>query len=90
MTISASTTTIKRQSAGSNTLITAAFTDIDDGDTWTSNIPSVVGYWCNLTDAPSTGKEGCDVTLTTPATGVFTFNTGEDSRTGTLHVLCKI
>lgn len=82
---------ISRQSAGSNTEIIATFTDIDDGDTYTSNIPSVVGFWANGTDAPgTTGNTGIDVTLTTATTGLFTFNTAEDNRTGVLHILAKI
>ena len=89
--MAAKTPTITRQSAASNTLIEATFTDIDDGDTWTSNIPSVVGYWATGTDAPTLqSNSGIDVTLTTAKTGVFTFNVGEDSRTGILHVLAKI
>ncbi len=83
---------ISRQSAGSNTLIIATFaTDaVDDGETWTSNIPSVITQWFNSTDSPTQGKEKVDVTLTTAATGKFTFNTGENDRAGNLYVLAKI
>ena len=83
---------ITRNSAGSNTLIMATFDDgdVDDGETWTSNIPSVVGFWFNRNDSPTQGKEGVDVTLTTATTGVFTFNVGEDNAGGILHVLAKI
>lgn len=82
---------ISRQSAGSNTEIIATFTDIDNADTYKSNIPSVVGYWATGTDAPTNkGHENIDVTLTTASNGTFTFNTGEDNRTGILHILAKI
>jgi len=84
---------ITRHSAGSNTLISATFAadEVDDGETWTSNIPSVVGWWFNANDDPTQTKEKVDVTLTTPTTGVFTFHTSDaDDRTGILHVLCKI
>ena len=85
------TPSITRNSASSNTLIEATFTDIDDGDTWTSNIPSVVGYWATGTDAQSAQTcNAIDVALTTTKTGMFTFNTGEDDRAVVLHVLAKI
>ena len=79
------------ESCGSLTLRIATFStnDIDDGDTWTSNIPGVVGYWGNLTDDGTQAKEGIDITLTTAATGVFTFNVGEDNRTGLIYVLSR-
>ena len=76
---------------GQNTLYIATFStnDIDDADTWTSNIPSVIAQWANATDNPTQEKEGIDVGLTTVATGVFTFYTAENNRTGQLYVLAK-
>jgi hypothetical protein len=77
---------------GSLVLRIATFStnDIDDGDTWASGIPYPLGYWGNLTDDPTTQTSGkIDVTLTTSATGAFTFNTGEDDRTGMIYVLSR-
>ena len=85
-------TTIYQESLGSLKLIIANFdgtvssNDIDDGDTWASGINGIVGYWCNLTYNGTQTKEGCDVTL---STSTFTFNVGEDNKTGILYVLCK-
>jgi len=82
---------VLRENLGSLTLHIATFStsDIDDGDTWTSKIPGIVGYWGNLTDDGTQTKEGIDITLTTAATGVMTFNVGEDNRTGVIYVLSK-
>jgi hypothetical protein len=82
---------IQQESLGSLKLIIATFStnDIDDGDTWASGIRGVVGYWGNLTDDGTQAKEGIDITLTTAATGAFTFNVGEDNRTGLVYVLAK-
>jgi hypothetical protein len=79
------------ESLGSLKLTIATFSsnDIDDGDTWTSKIAGIVGYWGNLTDDGTQAKEGIDITLTTAATGVLTFNVGEDNRTGVIYVLSK-
>ena len=81
--------TVQRESFGSLTLTIATFSNIDDGGTWTSKISGIVGYWGNLTDDGTQTKEGIDITLTTAATGVFTFNVGENSRTGVIYVLSK-
>lgn len=77
------------ESVGSKFMRIATFSsnDIDDGDTWASGIRGVVSYWGNLTDDGTQTKEGIDITLTTPATGAFTFHVGEDNRTGVIYVL---
>ena len=79
------------ESCGSLTLRIATFStnDIDDGDTWTTGIDSIVGYWGNLTDDGTQTKEGIDITLTTASTGVLTFNVGEDNRTGLVYLLSR-
>ncbi len=75
---------------GQNTLYIATFStnDIDDGDTWTSKITSVINQWANATDDPTQTKEGIDVGYT-QTTGKFTFYTGENNRTGQLCILAK-
>jgi hypothetical protein len=78
---------VQRESVGDLTLTIATFSDIDDGGTWTSKIPGIVGYWGNLTDDGTQTKEGIDITLTTASTGLLTFNVGENSRTGVIYVL---
>lgn len=75
-----------RENAGSTTLHIATFTTIDDGGTWTSNIAEIVGYWANGTDDPTQTKEGIDVSV---STSTFTFNVGENARTGMLYVLSR-
>lgn len=79
----------QRESVGNLTLTIGTFTDIDDGGTWTTNIPSIIGYWGNLTDDGTQTKEGIDITLTTASTGLLTFNVGENSRTGLIYVLSR-
>jgi len=85
---------VKRDSVGSNTLITATFSDIDDGDTWDSHITEVVGYWLNMTDDPTLQYERASVAYSKTVNGVqngrFTFHTGEGNRTGELYILAKI
>ena len=82
---------ILKENVGSCTLYIATFStnDIDDGDTWASGIPNVIGYWGNLTDDGTQEKEKIDITLSTAATGAFTFNVGENNRTGMIYVLSK-
>lgn len=80
--------TIVRHSAGSNTLIRVAFTNIDDTNTWDSGIYDAIGWWANGTDAATQGKEAIDVQYT-PRTGRFTFSVGENTRAGELIVLFK-
>lgn len=87
--------TIKRDSAGSNTLFTLSFTDIDDGDTYDSYIASVVSYWINASDNPTQKAEGIDAKheqnlYGTDNTSRFTFYAGEDNRVANLYVLAKV
>jgi len=78
---------IVTENTGSSTLHIATFSDIDDGDTWASGIQNIIGYWAVATDAPTSGPlGGIDVSLSSTT---FTFNTGEDSRTGLVFVLSK-
>ena len=79
------------ENVGSLTLSIATFStnDIDDTDTWTSKIPSIVGYWGNLTDDGTQTKEGIDIALTTASTGLLTFSVGEANRTGLIYVLSR-
>jgi hypothetical protein len=78
-----------RESVGNLTLTIGTFSDIDDAGTWATGIPSIVGYWGNLTDDGTQTKEGIDITLTTPASGLLTFQVGENSRTGLIFVLSR-
>ena len=79
---------ILTENTGSSTMHIATFStnDIDDGDTWTSGIPSVIGFWAHATDDPTITKESIDVGQ---SAGVFTFYTGEANRQGILYVLSK-
>ena len=84
----ATVSTIVRHSAGSNTLVRVAFSNIDNGNTWDSGIYDAIGWWANGTNDPTQGKEAIDVQYV-PRTGRFTFSTGENTRTGELVVLFK-
>lgn len=80
---------VTSESFGSLRLIIAEFSTadvLDDGETWTTNIPNALGYWCDGTNDPTQTNESIDVSF---SNGVFTFNTGEDNRTGILYVLTK-
>ena len=97
--------TIYTENFGSLRLTIAIFSttgSIDDGDTWDSGIEGtikdvngtavayldgVVGWWGNLTNTTGTqGKEGFDISH---SHGTFTFNVGEDDKTGTVYVLSR-
>ena len=59
------------------------FSDIDDGDTWTSNIPGIVAVaW----QADQADDDLIGATLTTAATGVITFQGETTNATGWLWV----
>lgn len=92
--MAARTPTLKQFNVGSNRLIIATFTDIDDNDTWESNITEIVAYWVNATDDPTAqGKEKIDASVsdaTPDKPGIFTFYTGEDDRTGMVYVLSRV
>ena len=87
--------TIDRENLGSVTLIMGKFAgattenSIDDGDTWTSNVPSIIAQWANGTNAPTTNTQGIDVGLTTPASGVLTFQTGSADRQAIVFILAR-
>ena len=85
-------TTTVQHSIGSNRLIIATFSDIDDNDTWETNMPSITAFWTNATDNPTQGKEKIDASLsntTVGKPGIFTFYTGEASRAGMVYVLSR-
>lgn len=87
--------TIQRDSAGSNTLFTINFTDLDDNDTYDSKIHSVIDWWINCTDDPTQKAEGIDAKhqqhlFGTDDTSRFTFYAGEDNRVAVLYVLAKV
>ena len=73
---------------GSTTLYRCTFTDIDDADTYTSNVTSAVMWWCNPTDEPTNEFENIDVGYA-QSTGTFTFYPAEASRTGDLYILAR-
>jgi len=82
-----SPTSTIRENVGSLTLHIATFAaTADDGDTWASGLPNVVGYWANGTDDPTQTAEGVDVS---ESSGTFTFNLGEDNRGIMLYVLSR-
>ncbi len=85
-------TTTVQHSIGSNRLVIATFSDIDDNDTWESNMPSITAFWTNATDDPTQTNEKIDASVSdaTPGKlGIFTFYTGEASRAGMVYVLSK-
>lgn len=57
------------------------------GAVYTSNIPSVVGYWFQATRDVTQTKEGVDVSLIAVSTGQFRFTAGETLQRGKLYVL---
>jgi hypothetical protein len=75
--------TIKRESNGSNNLLICTFTDIDDTDTWTSGMNSVIGAWVNATDGVTGGIDVAE------SAGVFTFSTASANRTAQVYVIVK-
>jgi hypothetical protein len=79
--------TIKRESAGSNTLIRASLTGVADTLTWASGIKEIVGYWANATDNPTQTDEAIDVQL---SGSTFTFSVGAGTRTVDFCILAKI
>ena len=87
--------TVLRESLGSLTLIMGKFdgattaNSLDDGVTWTTNVPSIIGQWATGTDAPTTNTQGIDVGLTTAATGVLTVQTGSNNRNAIVFILAR-
>lgn len=80
---------ITAESFGNMKLLVAEFSTadvVDDGETWVSGLPNALAYWFNATNDGTQTNEAVDVSF---SAGTFTFNTGEDNRTGTLYVLTK-
>lgn len=82
---------IYTESLGNLKLIRAVFssTNIDDGDTWDSNIVGIVpnGFWFGATNNPGTqASAGVHVA---ESSDTFTFYPGEDNATGTLFILVR-
>ena len=79
---------ILSESWGSLRLYIATFStnDIDNGDTWASAIPGIVGYWGCLNDDGTQEKEGLAIALSGTT---LTFKVGEANRTGIVYVLQK-
>ena len=85
----ATPSTVEHESFGNTKMTIATFGNLTDtGMVWTSNIPSVVGYWFQTTDATGTqANEGVDVSLIAASTGQFRFTYGETNKQGKLYVL---
>ena len=77
-------------SFGSTKLVRADFSagSADDGDSWASGFgTSVIGFWTQDTDNPTT-MEGVGTAVTfTAASGTFTFYPAEDDKPFTLYVM---
>lgn len=83
-----SSTTV--ESMGSMKLFICPFTDIDDGDTWTSKIPGIIDVWTKMTKAITSPSSTClAASVSNFSTGVITFSTGLADLTGTLYVAAK-
>lgn len=69
------------------------FSDIDNGDTYDSDIHGPVAYWAVGTDTPASTRETVGVSVTPVIAGKdvgrFTFSTSEDNRAVKLYVLSK-
>jgi hypothetical protein len=76
--------TIRRESAGSQTKIVAYFTDIDDTDTWASKLPGVQDWAFSRIDNP-TNNSAAGLTVA-HSSGTFTFYCDEDNVEGYLIV----
>ena len=76
-------------SANGARLIVATFTDIDDGDTWTSGLGNsgVVAYFTQDNDDPTTqASVGCAAVY---SSGTFTFYRAEDNKVVALFVYLR-
>ena len=80
---------IQRESLGSLTLFVCLFetANIDDGDTYATGLPNVVGQWFNATKDVTQGGEGMNIS---ESSGTLTFIAPEDDVTGTLYILAKV
>lgn len=73
------------ENVGSVNLHILKYSDIDDTDTQGATYNNIVGYNANATDTPTSSlNASIDVAN---SSGTFTFNSGEDSRTGSLRIL---
>lgn len=78
-------TSIKRECFGSKTVLKVSFDDLDDADTWVSNIKGKIwGYQFQRTDDP-TAQASVDVAVA-ESDGTFTFYPAEDAAAGALYV----
>ena len=83
--MAAITPTVTRECFGSKTVLKAAFTDIDDTDTWASGIKGKIWGWqFQRTDNP-TAQASVDVAVA-ESSGTFTFYPAEDAAVGSLYV----
>lgn len=75
----------KRASFGSKVVLKSAFSDLDDGDAYTSGISGQIwGYTFQRTDNPST-QTSVGVAVA-ESSGVFTFYPAEDNAAGDLYI----
>ena len=82
---------VQIESAGSLTLRICAFStaNIDDGDTYSTGITSIVGTPIfSASKDPTAGGEGMNVAWA-PSTGVLTFHAPEEDVTGTLYIYSR-
>jgi hypothetical protein len=81
---------VYEESMGSLRLLICPFTDIDDGDTWTSKVPGIVDVWTKIATAVSSASSTClAASVSNFSTGVITFTSGVASQAGTLFVAAK-
>lgn len=73
------------ENIGSLRLIVLPFANVDNGDTYTSNIKSIVA--CYFKTTTTTGAVGCYVS--TALTGIITFACSADDQVGTLYILAR-
>lgn len=79
--------TIRSHSVGSLRLVTADFSDLDDGDTWASGISGILAVWVSDTDDPTTQAS---VGIAAAFSGsTVTVYPAEDNKTGTVYVLTR-
>lgn len=79
--------TFSTESAGSMTWYRAAFTVVNNGDTWTSGITAIYTYFgSNHTNPSSQGKEGINLTQ---SNGVFTVYVPEATTSMSISILAK-
>ena len=76
-----------QENIGSARLVIATFANTtDDGDTWASGLSGIVAFWAQVTEDPTQGKEGVNIT---ESSGTFTFHLGEDNAPITLYVIVR-